>query len=265
MFWPVRLAAFYPLATSMPVFEAFLGALLLIGVTIFAIRAGQRHGYFLVGWLWYVGTLVPAIGLVQVGDQAMADRYTYVPLIGLFLIAAWGAPELVARWQHGKLALSVAAACILLACAALAMAQVPHWSDSISLWQHAVDATEDNYLAQNNLGVALTKQGRDDEAFPHYAEALRLHPTLVQAHNSLGLILGRKGRLDEAAQHFAEALRIKPDWAEAHGNLGNALAGQGRVNEAIGQYTEALRLRPDFVAASNNLKFALSKQGKNRP
>jgi tetratricopeptide (TPR) repeat protein len=262
MLWPVRLAAFYPLAPSMPVFEASLGVLLLIGVTIFAVRAGQRHGYFLVGWLWYVGTLVPVIGLVQVGDQSMADRYTYVPLIGLFLVAAWGAPELAARWRRGKSALPVAAACILLACGALARAQALHWSDSIALWQHAVDVTEDNYLAQNNLGIAFTKQGRDDDAFPHYAEALRLRPTLARADNSLGLILSRKGELDQAAQRFAEALRIAPYWAEAHGNLGNALAGQGKVDEAIAQYKEALRLDPGFAEAHTNLGAALAGQGR---
>ncbi len=262
MLWPVRLAAFYPLEPSTQVWQASLGALLLIGVTIFAIRAGLRHGYFLVGWLWYVGTLIPVIGLVQVGNQSMADRYTYVPLIGLFIIAAWGAPEAVARWEYGRLALPAVAACVLLACAVVAKAQVGYWSDGAALWQHALEVTEDNYVAHNNLGSVLLKQGRADEAIPQFAEALHLRPAFALGQANLGMALMSEGKLDEAAQHFVEAIRIKSDFAEAHDGLGNALAGQGRVNEAIGQYMDALRLRPGYAEAHNDLGVALGRQGK---
>jgi tetratricopeptide (TPR) repeat protein len=296
MLWPVRLAALYPIGTATPIWLGSLGALLLIGVTIFAIRAGRRHGYFPVGWLWYVGTLIPVIGLVQVGDQSLADRYTYVPLIGLFLIVAWGAPELVARWRYGKSALPFVAACVLLACAALARVQVRYWSDSTALWQHAIEVTEGNYTAHNNLGAVLVKQGRADEAIPHFAEALRIRPNFapaqnnmgmalmwqgkldeaaryfgealrnqpdyVDAQNNLGMALTWQGKLDEAVRHFDEALRLNPDFAEAHDKLGNALAGQGRVDEAIAEYTEALRLKPGLAEAHNDLGVALGRQGK---
>ena len=296
MLWPVRLAALYPIGTPTPIWLGSLGALLLIGVTIFAIRAGRRHGYLPVGWLWYVGTLIPVIGLVQVGDQSLADRYTYVPLIGLFLIVAWGAPDLAVRWRYGKSALPFVAACALLACAALARAQVLYWSDSTALWQHAIEVTEGNYTAHNNLGGVLVKQGRADEAIPHFAEALRIRPTFalaqnnmgmalmwqgkldeaaryfgealrnqadyVDAQNNLGMALMWQGKLDEAVRHFHEALRLKPDYAEAHGKLGNALAGQGRVDEAIAEYTEALRLKPGLAEVHNDLGVALGRQGK---
>jgi protein O-mannosyl-transferase len=133
-------------------------------VTVLAIRAGRSHGYFLAGWLWYVGTLVPVIGLVQVGDQSMADRYTYIPLIGLFVAIAWGAVELAARWQYGRIALPAAALLALLGCAAVARAQVGYWSDSTALWRRALEVTEGNYVAHKNLGGVLVKQGKTGEA-----------------------------------------------------------------------------------------------------
>ncbi len=296
MLWPVRLAAYYPLATSAPVMQACLGAVLLIGVTALAIRTRRRHGYFLVGWLWYVGTLIPVIGLVQVGSQSMADRYTYLPLIGLFLIAAWGAPELAARWPQRGPALTVAGACLLLACASLASTQVQYWSDDAALWQHALDVTSGNYFAHNNLGETLIKQGRTIEAAAQFAEAVRLRPRYAHAqnnlgmalvgegqldaaalrfrealhidpnyayaHDNLGMVLIRQRKLDEATQHISEALRIKPDFPEAQSNLGTILMVQGRLDEAARRFTEALRAKPDYVEALNNLGMVLIRQGK---
>jgi hypothetical protein len=185
--WPARLAAFYVFPATTPVWQACLGAALLIGVTVLAIRTVRGHGYFLVGWLWYVGTLIPVIGLVQVGEQAMADRYTYIPLIGLFLIVAWGAPELVARWPQARRALPAVAACILLLCGALARAQVRYWSDGNTLWRHALVVTENNYIAHNNLGATLIQQGRAEDALPHLVEAVRLRPSFALARNNLGI------------------------------------------------------------------------------
>jgi Tfp pilus assembly protein PilF len=262
MLWPVRLAAFYPLHASTPVLQVTLGALLLIGVTILAIRAGRRHGYLLVGWLWYVGTLIPVIGLVQAGSQSMADRYTYVPLIGLFLIAAWGVPELVARWRYGRVALPFVAACVLLAHAALARSQVGYWSDSTALWQHALEVTEDNYVAHASLGKVLLDEGKAGEAIPHFTETLRIQPNYVEAKNNLGMALAWSGKLDEAAQQFAGALRIKPDFPEAQSNLGMVLMSQGKLDEAARRFAEALRIKPDFVQAQNNLGTVLMRQGK---
>ncbi len=296
MLWPVGLSAFYPFRTSTLVLRTSLGAAFLAGVTWLAVRAGRRHGYLPVGWLWYVVTLIPVIGLVQVGDQSMADRYTYIPLIGLFLIAAWGAPELAARWQFGRRALPAAAVCVLVACVALSRAQVQYWRDDGALWQHALDVTEDNPLAQSNVGGVLMTQGRVDEAVPHfleairirpnfamawynlglaamfkgevdeairyYGEALRNHPDLPQAQIDMGMALMWKGNLDEAAWHVGEAIRMKPRLAVAHSGMGRVLAAQGRLDEAIGQFSESLGIKPEDADTHNDLGVALARQGK---
>jgi tetratricopeptide (TPR) repeat protein len=260
--WPVGLAAFYPLGASAPVLRALLGALFLVGATLLAIRVGRRHGYIPVGWLWYVGTLLPVIGLVQVGNQSMADRYTYVPLIGLFLIAAWGAPELVAGWRYGRVAMPAAAACVVLACAAAARAQVGYWSGSTALWQRALDVTEDNYVAHNNLGGVLVKQGNIGEAIRHFAEALRIKPDYASAQNNMGMALIFQEKFGEAAGYFGEALRNYPNYADARNNLGRALMWQGKFEEAAQQFEEALRIMPGFAAAHSNLGMVLMSQGK---
>ncbi len=262
MLWPFRLSPFYPLVNSTPVFAASLGALALIGITIFATRRARSCGYLPVGWLWYIGTLVPVIGLVQVGGQSMADRYTYIPLIGLFLIAAWGAPELLDRWRYGRSFLPATAVCVLLACAVLSRAEVQYWSDGAALWQHALENSEDDYTAHNNLGGVLLKQGRADEALPHFVEALRIKPDLAVAEANMGMALISLGRLDQATQHFTAALQIEPNYPDAHDGLGNALAAQGRVREAAEQFSEALRLRPEYPDAHNDLGVALARQGK---
>jgi tetratricopeptide (TPR) repeat protein len=262
MLWPVRLAAFYPLSANIRAPRTLLGALLVIAITSMVVRMGRRYRGLPVGWFWYLGTLVPVIGLVQVGRQSMADRYTYIPLIGLFLIAAWGAPELVARRRYGRIALPVVAACAILSCAGLAMAQVRCWSDSAALWQHALQVTEDNYLAHNNLAGVLLAQGNNTEAVPHVLEALRIKPDFADAQINLGVILVRQGKLNEAASYFMEALRIDPDFAEAQYDLGRVLFRQGRFDEAAQRFGEALRIEPDFLEAQNNLGVVLMRQGK---
>jgi tetratricopeptide (TPR) repeat protein len=246
----------------MHVVQACLALLALAGTTVFAIRAGRRHAYIPVGWLWYVGTLVPVIGLVQAGGQAMADRYMYVPSIGLFVIVAWGVAELGARWRYGRAALPWAAACAMVACAAAARAQVQYWSDSVSLWQHALDVTEGNWVAENNMGGALLKQGRVAEAAPYFNEALRINPHSAEAQANLGMALMGTGKLDEAGQRFAAAVRMEPGYAQAHDGLGSALSGQGRLDEAVAQYQEALRIIPDYAEAHNDLGVALGRQEK---
>jgi protein O-mannosyl-transferase len=262
MFWPVRLAAFYPLGKLTPVLQTSLGCLLLAGVMLLAIRVRLRCPYVLVGWLWYVGTLIPAIGLVQVGEQSMADRYTYVPLIGLFLIAAWGVPDLVAGWRYGRRALPAVAGCVTLACAATAGAQVRYWNGDIALWRHAVNVTTDNYRAHFFLGSALLAQGKLDEAMPHYSEALRLKPQFAEAWNQLGLTLMKQGKVDEATPYLAEAVRLKPQFVEAWNNLGMALMMRGKLDEAVPRFAEALRLRPDNPSTHRNLGALLLQQGK---
>ncbi|OFV99028.1 MAG: hypothetical protein A3H28_08010 [Acidobacteria bacterium RIFCSPLOWO2_02_FULL_61_28] len=296
MLWPEGLAAFYPYPQSLPAWQVVGSILVLIGVSVAVIRAARRHPYLPVGWLWYLGTMIPVIGLIQAGDQALADRFTYVPLIGLFIMVAWGIPELLARWPYRSIALPAAAGLTLLACAISSWNQVQYWKSSLTLWTRALDVTTGNYRAHHNLGLALAISGKGDEAIPYFSEAVRFKPDFAEAHNNLGSVLANQGKLDQAIVHFSEALRFKPDSAEAHYRLGLALArlgkgdqaiphfsdairlqpdhaeahyglasaldDQGKIKEAIAEYTEAVRIRPDFAMAHNNLGVALANEGR---
>jgi Flp pilus assembly protein TadD len=262
MLWPARLAAIYPYPASRPGWLVAGATAGLIAVTVLTIRAARRHPYLPVGWLWYLGTLVPVIGLVQVGSQPMADRYTYVPLIGLFLIVAWGVPDLLARSPHRDLALGAAAGLVILGCTVGARRQVQHWRSSVALWQHALAATAENHRAHNNLGHALAREGRTGEAIAHYTEALRIKPDYAEAHNNLGFALAEQGRASEAIVHYSEALRVVPDYVEAHNNLGVALAGEGNDDGAIRHLSEAVRIEPGRAVSHNNLGAVLAKRGR---
>jgi tetratricopeptide (TPR) repeat protein len=259
MLWPVRLAAVYPLSRPIPLWWVVwsLGAFCAISVVV--MRAARRYPYLALGWLWYVGTLVPVIGVIQVGSQSMADRYTYIPFIGLFIIVAWGGTDLIARWPRRRQVLPIIAGVAIAACMVVARHQVGYWRDSLALWGHAVDVTHDNYIAQNGLGEALAAHGRVDEAIAHLSEAVRLSPDFPFAQNNLGVELKRQGHWSDAIAHYSEALRTKPDFAEAHNNLANALDAGGRTSEAITHYTEALRTKPDYAEAHNGLGVALAK------
>ena len=222
--WPQKLAALYPHpGQSLPMWHAALAGLLLVVISTVVIRAGRRCPYLPVGWLWYVGTLVPVIGLVQVGEQAMADRYTYVSLIGLFIIIAWGVPELVKGWRQRRLALGVSAGVLLLGLMVCTWFQARHWKDTITLFTHAVNVTANNYVAHYSLGLALGKEGKLEESMEHSYKALRIKPDYADAHNNLGTALAKQGRMKEAAAHFSEALRINPDYQKARENLEKAL------------------------------------------
>jgi tetratricopeptide (TPR) repeat protein len=192
----------------------------------------------------------------------MADRYTYVPLIGLFIIVAWGVPELAARWRYQRPLLAVSMGAAISSFAICAYSQVGHWDNATTLFKRAVDVTTNNYVAQFNLGLALAKQGRPKEAISHYSEALRINPAWAEAHNILGNALARQGNLRRAVSHYSEALRINPAMAEAHNNLGLALQMLGRVEEAVPHFREALRIKPDYPHARHNLGTALAAREK---
>ena len=262
MIWPHHLALLYPHPGALPIWQVIGASLLLVCVSVVAIRSARRHPYLMVGWLWYLGTLVPVIGLVQVGMQAMADRYTYVPLIGLFVMIAWGIPNILLRLGCRRIVLAILADLLLLTLTAIAMLQVKHWHNSVTLFKHSLKVTVDNYIIHNNLGIALAARGKDEEAIAHYVEALRIKPYFVEAHNNFGNALVRQGKYREAIYHYAECLRIMPDLAKAHSNLGVALSRQGRYQEAIVHYEEALRIKPDYADAHYNLGNALALQGK---
>jgi tetratricopeptide (TPR) repeat protein len=262
MFWPIHLAAYYPYPRALPIVWVLVSGLLLIAASVGAILAARRRPYVLVGWLWYLGTLVPAIGIVQVGTQAMADRYTYIPLIGVFIVLAWGVPDAISRWPQLRIPAIAVAAGVLVACVAATRVQVRSWESSLTLWRHALDVTSDNYAAHTYYGNALAARGDVDRAIAEYTEAIRIRPDYPEAHNNLGPALASRGKFDEAIAHFAEAIRLKPNYADAHSNLGVALASEGKLDEAIAQYTEALRLDPDHARAHGNLGLALEAQGR---
>jgi tetratricopeptide (TPR) repeat protein len=262
MVWPHKLAIFYPYPTAIPLWQSAGAGVLLITVSVLLMRAAANRPYLATGWLWYLVTLLPVIGLAQVGGQAMADRYTYLSLIGLFIIIAWGVPSLLASWRRAKMAITLATSVLLLGFSICSVLQVRYWQNSISLFRHTDKVTSNNDVAHNHLGIALASQGEIEEAMSHYAAALRIKPWEPWVHSNLGIALAKQGRLEEAMGHYAEALRVKPDLAKAHNNLGNALAKQGRLEEAMGHYAEALRIKPDFAKAHNNLGNALAKQGK---
>ncbi len=262
MIWPSDLAIFYPYSRDLPPWQVGASAILLIVVFLFAFRAIRRYPYVTMGWLWYVGTLVPVIGIIQVGNQSMADRYTYIPLIGIFVILAWGIPELLRNWPPRKLAIAITGSTVVTLAAVSTWFQVKHWQDSFALYEHALEVTTNNDLAHNNLGAALFNKGKYDEAVEHYKEALKLTPLNADALNNLGLTLAKQKNFDEALANFNEALRAKPNFAQAHANLGVALTELGRYDEAIQHNREALRLKPDYIDAYNNLGSIYGKLGR---
>jgi len=295
--WPSSMAVFYPHPhTGLFTPFALLAILALAGVTALAFRLRRRAPYLLFGWLWYVGTLVPVIGLVQVGVQSMADRYTYIPLIGIFAAAAWGLADIGKRSRALGRAVATSAGVSLAALSVLARIQAGYWAGNEKLFMHALAVTTDNDLAhyqigctrqnegnldeaiahlaesvrinpdradaQNNLGIALDRRDRTPEALDHFREALRIQPGKTQAMNNLGLALVKLHRLPEALGYFQEAVGLDPDYADARNNLGNALAASGRLEEAVGHYREALRIQPDAVKTITNMGMALGKMDR---
>jgi tetratricopeptide (TPR) repeat protein len=261
-FWPSGLAAFYPYPRDMPAgWMLGLSIVLLSAVSAAAIASLKRRPYVFVGWFWYVVTLVPVIGLIQVGDQAMADRFTYVSLIGLFVLLAWLVPDLFERAAYSRRVLAVAGISLIAAATAVAHGQVAHWRNSHALWERALDVTRDNYYAHSALGAILADEGRVNEAIAHQVEALRIKPNDFEAHNEFGKILAEQGNLTEAIRHFRAALRGNDGFVQAHHNLGMALFHQGSFAEAIAELAAALRLDPGEARSHDALGRALARSG----
>jgi tetratricopeptide (TPR) repeat protein len=294
--WPMGLAPFYPHpGARLAVGQALAAGLLLLVVTTFAILLGRRWRYVPVGWLWFVGTLVPVIGLVQVGEQALADRYTYVPLIGVFIVAAWGVGDLIEAYRLPSVVSVSVVAVVLGVLAMLTWTQVGYWQDDITLWSHTTQVTKDNTKAHDNLGEALAdanrhqeaidefrksleinpknlathqnlgaalhKQGRVDQAMAEYQEALAIDPTFAQAHHNLGVILSQRGRRDEAIAHFQREIETDPDQPGAHFALGTLFMDMGRLDEAASELRRAIALDPQMFQADGALGEVLLQQG----
>ncbi|MCL0039418.1 tetratricopeptide repeat protein [Nitrospinaceae bacterium] len=266
--WPKGLAIFYPHpGNSLVVWKGVLCGAALLGITVIAIRFIKKAPYFVVGWFWYLGTLVPVIGIVQAGGQAMADRYAYVPLIGIFIIVAWGLPELMAKWRHRNKVLIVLAGIWIPTLMVMTWTQVGHWENSITIFKHTIRVTNKTYptfaLAHYNLGNALVAEGKNEEAISHYKMAIKINPSHANAHYNLGIALFAKEKNEEAISHYKVAIKLKPDYAEAYSNLGMALVAEGKIEEAISHYKMAIKLKPDSAEPYNNLGNALVTEGKN--
>jgi tetratricopeptide (TPR) repeat protein len=244
-----------------------IGSVGFSALILFAISAGvmagrRKHPYLLVGWLWYLGMFLPVIDSMQSTQNARADRYTYLPQIGLYILMAWGAVELSNSWRHRRAMLGFAAAAILASLSAAAYVQTSYWKNSVSLWTHTLACTSENSFADNSLGSALATQGKWDEAIPHFERALQLKPDYADAHYDLGLTLAAQGKWDEAIQHYEQVFHLKLDYADAQYISGVGLAAQGKWDEAIELYKRVLQVKPDNAEAHNNLGVALASQGK---
>ena len=294
--WPAHLAVIYPYSRHLTVGLTVAAVLLLGGLSwLFLLRA-NRQPVLIVGWLWWLGTLVPTIGLVQVGSQSLADRYMYIPSIGLFLLIVWGLDALLGSWPYKRCLLGAAGTLALGGCLVCTWHQLKYWHDSERLFRHAIAVTRNNYVAydwlgialevagkfdealachfeavrldplypetQYRLGTALMKQGRLDEAVQHLTAAVKNDPAFVRAHINLSKALIDQGKLTEAAEHLSKTVQLAADDAEAHYNLGTVRFMQGKADEAIVSFSEALRLKPDYGQAHGNLGVALMRQGK---
>jgi len=260
--WPDDLSVLYPHPGAWPGWQVTAAGALVVALSAAALRWGRRWPFLPVGWFWFLGLLVPVIGVVQVGIQSMADRYTYVPAIGLFILAAWTAAAIVDRWPRTKPFFVVAGMAATLSCAVVSRRQVGFWANSETLFRRTVAVTEKNYLAHNNLGYYLSKKGRVPEAMECYRRSLEINRAYADAHNNLGHALAEQRNFAEAIHHYRVALELSPHNAEVLNNLGNALSETGDGDGAVALYEKALRFKPDHADAHNNLGIALAMRGR---
>ena len=273
MLWPARLAVFYPHPNDrLPLLEVTVAIAFLVGISLLVIYLRRTKPYLVTGWFWYLGMLVPVIGLVQVGEQAHADRYTYLPQIGLYIMIAWTVGDLLLESTprvRGAL-VGVAAALAIVSLGVRAFGQASYWKNSETLWNHTLTVTGENDVAHNNLGFLFLRRGELDKAISEFQAALNIRSRNTETHyslgaaliqNNLGNALARKQLWDEAIDHLQEAVRLRPDYADAYFNLGSVLFQQGRIDQAIAQWQKALAIRPTDAEAHRSVASALRKQG----
>jgi tetratricopeptide (TPR) repeat protein len=258
-FLPADLAVFYPLSPTLHPSQILAALAILILISAGAVMKLPNHPYFLVGWLWYLGTAVPVIGLIQVGTQSMADRYTYIPLIGINIALTWGLADLVRKRSFSAAALPLAASVALVICAATTLRQIGYWKDSESLFRHTLAVTKFNPVAETNYGCALVDKGSIDQAIIHFQRALELNPNYTEGHFNLGSALLEKKDFAAAIFHFQTGLAVRPDVAVAHYKLGLALMNTGNWTAAAAQFQETLARDPNILSAYNELGSVLRK------
>ena len=263
MIFPLGLTCYYPFPAEIALWK-WTGALaLLVAITAMAVRSFRRHPYFLTGWLWYLGTLFPVIGLVQAGLwPATADRFAYIPLIGIFIIIAWGVEKPLRRSPRNRVWIAISASGLLAVFGVVSHIQVGYWKNSITLFNRAIAVTEDNYLSHYALGYAYDRRGAVGDAIHHYRAALEINPHEIDTHYNLAILLASTGDLGDAIRHYEDVLRIEPQDAQAHNNLGNIFFRRQDWDKAVKHYREAIRITPDYAKAHNNLGATLIRRGE---
>jgi tetratricopeptide (TPR) repeat protein len=260
--WPSGLAVIYPYYhLNITDAAVIICSLLFVLATVFCIYISRRRKYVPVGWLWYVGTLVPMIGFVQVGSQSMANRYMYISILGLLIIAAFAVKDLIADKASRKIFVAISAAVLLLALAILTRMQVKHWQNDFTLFGYTLKVTENNVVAENSFGIALFKMGRYDEAVPYLTKAVRISPTFSLARSNLGMVLLKQGKLNEAIACFDELIKQKPDSPLAYVNIAVTYAQQGKFDLAMQNCAKAEQLKPEDIESLNNMAWLLATVG----
>ena len=263
MIYPSHLAVMYPHpGGELELWYALISLFVILLVSIIVIRFGRRSPYLVLGWFWYLGTLVPVIGFVQVGVQGMADRYSYLPSIGFFIVVVWGVAKLVERRRFLKIATTAAAFIIVFLLVVCTRKQVQYWKDNFTLFERALLVTEESPEVLYNMGVVMQTERNFDLALQCYREALQQKTDYFQASNNIGNILRQQGKLDEAASYIHKALEINSNFSQAHNNLGLVLAAQGNFSEAVVHFRRAVEIAPDFIGARQNLAAALQSNGQ---
>jgi tetratricopeptide (TPR) repeat protein len=260
LFYPHNMAVVYPKVAGWPMEEVLLAGIALVVVSV-VVLANRRRGYLVAGWFWFVVTLVPVIGLIKVGEISMADRYTYLPAIGIFLLFTWGISELASGRPKFSIPLAFGAAGILVGCGLITSRQIPFWQNAETLFKHALAVTGKNPLADINLGVYYTQNGQLNRAREHYESAIAINPSFAEPWNGLGYILAEEKKFDEAIPHYEKAVQLKPELTDTRINFGKALFQVGRINEAIEQFREAVRLNPNDAIGHYNLGYSLFAAG----
>ena len=262
-FWPHDMAVFYPFSIQIPVWQVVGSILLIIVISIAVVAMMKRMPYLFVGWLWYAITLLPVIGIIQVGDFAMADRYHYLPSIGIAVMLAWGVPLLFPHEDMRKKILCPAVIIALAILAVLTWQQCGYWKNNTTLFSNALQVTKDNYLAHNNLGLTLFTEGNTEEAIYHYNKAIRIKTDYTYAYNNRGVAYNKLGQYQRAIEDYNESIRLKPHYADVYKNRGSAYFKLAQYQRAIDDYSEAIHLKPDYIDVYINRGLAYSMQGNN--
>jgi lipoprotein NlpI len=268
--WPVNLAVFYPHPGSLPLWQVLGAVLLLIAVTILVIRTANRFPYLTMGWLWFTGTLVPVIGIVQVGGQAMADRYTYIPLIGLFVMTAWGIPELLKKWQPTRFptprkeALFASSALVLLSLFIVTWTQTGYWRNDIALYDHSIKVAGPSDIINYNRGAAYGNLGNQKQAISDYDRTIEINPKYAKAYYNRGITYGKLGDHRQAISDYDRAIEIDPKFADAYNNRGIVYGELGNQRQAISDFDRAIEIDPDYEKAYYNRGVVYDLLGNNR-